>query len=212
MKNEKKYFLNQRRNVIRYNKILVCIFALFMLYALVFSVSMLDCNGVDFYDLANMKYYKEMLVCENMSPGVLTFFLNNHIVICAILGIAAAVVLVLQKLALLKINELDINELDEEKVNKKNHILYTLLLGYTGIHKFKTYNRPIGYIYLVNFIVFVIAWIVKTFAIDTYNEYLAFHCAFKFSFIFLIGIIILNIIEAVFSFLSLKDDEDRIFG
>ncbi|MBR4671689.1 MAG: hypothetical protein IKO78_00630 [Bacilli bacterium] len=212
MKNEKKYFLGLRRKVINYNKILMCIFGLFILYALVYSVSMLDCTGVDYYNLESINYTKDMLVCENMSTGLLAFFINNHILICVILGIAAVVVLVLQKLALLKINQLDVNELEEEKVNKNQHILYTLLLGYTGAHKFRTYNKPIGYIYLVNFIAFAVSWLVKTFAVDTYNEYLAFHCAYKFSLVFIIGILVLNVIEAVFSFISLKDDDDKIFG
>ena len=212
MKNEKKYFLGLRRQVINYNKILLCIFAVFILYALVYSISLLDCSGVDFYNLESIKYTKDMLVCENMSTGLLAFILNNHILICVILGLAAAVVLILQKLALVKINQLDVNELEEEKVDKKKHILYTLLLGYTGVHKFKTFNKPIGYIYLVNFIVFAVSWLVKTFAIDTYNTYLAFYCSYKLSLIFIIGIIILNVIEAIFSLISLKDDEDKIFG
>lgn len=212
MRNEKKFFLTQRRNVINYNKILIGIFSLFILYALVYSISMLDCGGVDFYNLESIRYTSDMLVCENMSTDLLAFFINNHTLICIILGLAALVVLILQKLALLKINELDLNELEEEKVDKNSHILYTLLLGYTGVHKFKTYNRPIGYIYLVNFVVFIVSWLVKTFAIDTYNEYLAFHCAYKFSLVFLIGIIILCIVEAIFSYLSLKDDENKIFG
>ena len=212
MRNEKKYFLGLRKSVIRYNKILMCIFALFILYALVYSVSMLDCRGVDFYNLGSMTYTKSMLTCDNMSSGLLAFFLNNNILICVILGIAALVVLILQKIALVKINTLDINELEEEKVYKKRHILYTLLLGYTGIHKFKTYNRPVGIVYLVNFIVFVISWLVKTFAIDTYNSYLAFHCAYKLSVIFLIGILILNVVDAIFSLISMKDDEEKIFG
>ncbi len=212
MRNEKKYFLGLRRKVINYNKILLGIFALFILYALIYSVSMLDCKGVDFYNLESINYTKDMLVCDNMSNGLLAFFMNNHVLICIILGIAAAVVLVLQKLALLKINQLDVNELEDEKVEKNKLLLYTIFLGYTGAHKFKTFNKPVGYIYLVNFIVFIVSWLVKTFAVDTYNEYLAFHCAFIFSLAFIIGIIILCIIEAVFSFLSLKDDENKIFG
>lgn len=212
MKNEKKYFLGLRKNVIRYNKIMMCIFAVFILYALVYSVSMLDCKGVDFYNLGSMEYTKSMLTCDNMSSGLLAFFINNHILICCILGIAALVVLVLQKIALVKINTLDINELEEEKVVKKQHILYTLLLGYTGIHKFKTYNKPVGIVYLINFIVFIISWLIKTFAIDTYNSYLAFHCAYKFSSIFILGIIILNVVDAIFSIISMKDDEEKIFG
>lgn len=212
MRNEKKYFLGLRRKVITYNKLLLCIFAVYILYALVYSVSMLDCTGVDFYNLQSIIYTKSMLVCENMSSGLLVFFLNNHMLICIILGIAALVVLILQKLALLKINKLDVNVLEEEKVYKKQHILYILLLGYTGAHKFKTYNKPVGYIYLVNFIVFIVSGLVKIFAIDTYNSYLAFHCAFQLSLFFIIGILVLNVIEAIFSLISSKDDEDKIFG
>ena len=120
--------------------------------------------------------------------------------------------MVLQKIALLRINQLNVDLLDEEKVEKNNHIIITLLLGYTGLHKFRTENRPIGFIYLINFLFFGVTWIIKTFFTDTFNNYTMIRVAYEFSVLFIIGIIILNVIEAIFSFLSLKDDEDRIFA
>ena len=211
MKKEKKYFLSLRRNVIRYNKSLICVFALYMLYALVYSVSILDCKGIDYYN-STAKVTKEMFTCTNMSTGLLAFFRNNNLIICTIFLVVALVLLILQKISLYKINKLDVNELQDEKVNKTSQILLTLLLGYTGIHKFRTQNRPVGNIYLVNFVIFIVAWLCKTLFLSTYNSYLMFYCAYEFGLLFLIGIIILNIVEAIFSLISLKDDEDKIFA
>ena len=112
----------------------------------------------------------------------------------------------------IKINRIETYDLQEEKVRKEKHIILTLLLGYTGIHKFRTENRIIGYIYLVNFLVFVISCLVKYCFVSTYNNYLMFYCAYEFSVLFLIGIIILNIVEAIFSLISSKDDEGKIFA
>ena len=137
---------------------------------------------------------------------------DNYMIISVVLLIAAAVVLVLQKIELLKINKLNTDLLDEEKVNKNNHILITLLLGYTGIHKFRTENRVIGYIYLVNFVCFGITWLIKTFSEKTFNDYTIIRVTYEFSVLFIVGIIILSIIEAIFSFLTEKDDEERIFA
>jgi hypothetical protein len=182
-----------------------------MVYALVYSVSILDCKGIDYYNTTG-KVTKDMFTCTNMSTGLLAFFRNNNLIICLILLAVAIVLLVLQKIQLYRINKLDVDELQEEKVHKIKHIILTLLLGYTGIHKFRTQNRAVGNIYLVNSVVFAITWITKNFFEATYLNYLIFYCAYEFSLLFIIGIIILNVVEAIFSLISLKDDEDRIFA
>ena len=182
-----------------------------MLYCLVHSVSILDCKGIDFYTSTG-EVTKDMLTCTNMSTGLLAFFINHNILICVLFLIAALIVLVLQKICLYKINQLEVNELEDEKVEKSSHIVITILLGYTGLHKFRTENRIIGNIYLINFAVFAVSWIIKNWFVETYNEYLMFYCAYKFSLIFIIGIIILNIVEAIFSLASLKDDDEKIFA
>ena len=211
MKKERKEFSSLRRKVIKYNKALVLVFALFMVYALIHSVSMLDCSGIDYYNFSG-EVTSDMLTCTNLSTGVLAFFTNCKMLICVLFLVAALVFLILQKVALYKINQLDVEEYEEEKVYKTTHILLTLLLGYTGIHKYRTQNRKVGHIYLVNFVVFLVSWIIKTFMVTTYESYLIFYCAYEFSVLFLIGIIILNIVEAIFSLLSLKDDEEKIFA
>ncbi len=207
MKKEKKEFVLLREKIKNYNKILIGILSLFILYALVHSVFILDCSS-SFVELGESSKYS----CTNFPNEIYEFFSNNYMIISIILLIAAGVVLVLQKLALLKINQLNVDLLDEEKVNKNNHILITLLLGYTGLHKFRTENRVIGYIFLVNFVFFGITWIIKTFSIDTFNDYTSIRCAYEFSLLFIIGIIILCVIDAIFSFLSIKDEEERIFA
>lgn len=211
MRKEKKYFASLRKDVIKYNKALICILVLYIAFSLIYSVSMLDCNGINYYSNTG-SVSSEMLTCTNMSNGLLAFFINNKIIISVILLLAALVFLVLQKVALYKINKLDIDELEEEKVNKNSHILLTLLLGCTGIHKYKTQNRVIGHIYLVNFVIFAISFVVKTFVEETFLSYLMFYCMFEFGRLFLIGIIILNIVESIFSLISLKDDDDKIFA
>lgn len=208
MKKEKKEFVLLREKIKRYNKIIIGILAIFIVYALIHSILILDCNdGFVELGVASSSYS-----CTNFSNDFYKILRDNYMIISVVLLIAAAVVLVLQKIALLRINQLDVDLLDEEKVNKNNHILVTLLLGYTGLHKFRTENRPIGYIYLVNFIFFGITWLIKTFSETTFNDYTAVRCAYEFSLLFIIGIIILNIIEAIFSFLSNKDEEERIFA
>ena len=211
MKKERKEFYTIRRRVIRYNKILIFIFAMFMLYALLYSVSLLDCKGLDFYHISG-QVSESSLTCTNMSTGFLAYVINHNNTICWCFGLLALIVLVLQKVALYRINRLETTELDEEKVYKLRHILITLFLGYTGLHKYRTRNNIIGNIYFVNFIVFCISWLVKVLFPTTFNNYLIFYCAYKFSLIFLIGIIILNIVEAIFSFFSYRDDDDRIFA
>lgn len=207
MKKEKREFILLRESIKRYNKILIGILAIFIAYALIHSVLILDCND-EFRELGSVTTYS----CTNFSNDFYKFLVDNYMIISVIILIAAAVVLVLQKIALLKINKLDVDLLDEEKVNKNNHILVTLLLGYTGLHKFRTENRPIGYIYLINFVFFVVTWLIKTLLPDTFDSYTMIRCAYEFSILFIIGIIILNVIEAIFSFLSEKDDEERIFA
>ena len=211
MKKEKKQFVALRRRVIRYNKAIVCVLALFMIYALIHSVSILDCSGINYYSTTG-EVTKEMLKCTNMNSGLLAFFRNHNLTICCIFLLIALILLVLQKIQLLRINRLETSELQEEKVTKVTHIIITLLLGYTGLHKFRTENRVIGNIYLVNFIIFVISWVIKNWFTATYNNYLMFYCAYEFSVLFITGIIILNIVEAIFSLASLKDDEDKIFA
>lgn len=211
MRKEKKQFVTLRKTVIRYNKALIFVFALYMLYALIHSVSILDCSGINFYSISG-KVTKEMLKCTNMSTGLLAFMTNNRILISIIFLVVAAVILILQKITLFKINKLEVSDLKEEKVYKLGHIIITILFGYTGAHKYRTQNKVIGNIYLVNFIFFVISWIVKTFFKTTYTTYPIFLCAYEFSLIFIIGIIILNIIEAIFSLISLKDDDEKIFA
>lgn len=207
MKKEKKEFVLLREKVKWYNAIFIGILGLFMLYALVHAVFILDCSN-SFVELGASSSYS----CTNFSNDFYKLLKDNYMIISVILLIAAGVTLILQKLTLLKINRLNVALLDEEKVNKNNHILITLLLGYTGLHKFRTENRIIGYMYLVNFILFGIAWIIKTFSSSTYNDYTVIRCIYEFSLLFIIGIIILNIIEAIFSFISNKDEEERIFA
>ena len=207
MKKEKKEFILLREKIKKYNKIILGVLAVFIAYALIHSILILDCND-GFKELGVKTSYS----CTNFSNDFYKFFVDNYMIISIIILIVAAVFMVLQKIALLKINQLDTDLLDEEKVNKNNHILITLLLGYTGLHKFRTENRPIGYIYLVNFIFFGITWLIKTFLTDTFNNYTMIRCAHEFSILFIIGIIILNVIEAIFSFLTIKDDEERIFA
>ena len=207
MKKDKKDFILLREKVKKYNRILIGIFALFIVYALIHSICILDCNDA-FVELGATGSYS----CTNMPNDLYKFLYDNYLIIAIVLFIAAAVTLVLQKLALLQINKLNTGLLDEEKVNKNNHILITLLLGYTGLHKFRTENRPIGYIYLVNFVCFGITWLIKTFSAQTYNDYTIFRVTYEFSVLFIIGIIALNVIEAIFSFISEKDDEERIFA
>ncbi len=207
MKKDKKDFILLREKIKRYNKIIIGILAVFIAYALIHSVLILDCND-GFRELGVKTSYS----CTNFSNDFYKFFVDNYMIISIIILIAAAVFMILQKIALLKINQLNVDLLDEEKVEKNNHILVTLLLGYTGLHKFRTENRPIGFIYLINFIFFGVTWIIKTFFAETFDKYTMIRCAYEFSLLFIIGIIILNVIEAIFSFLSLKDDEDRIFA
>ena len=207
MKKEKKDFILLREKIKRYNRIIIGILAVFIAYALIHSVLILDCND-SFRELGVKTTYS----CTNFSNDFYKFFVDNYMIISIILLIVAAIFLVLQKIALLKINQLNVDLLDEEKVEKNNHILITLLLGYTGLHKFRTENRPIGFIYLINFLFFAVTWFIKTFLPDTFDKYTMIRCAYEFSVLFIIGIIILNVIEAIFSFLSLKDDEDRIFA
>lgn len=207
MKKEKKEFVLLREKIKKYNKILIGILAIFIAYALIHSILVLDCND-GFKELGMTSSYS----CTNFSNDVYKFFRNNYMIISVVFLIAAGVTLVLQKIALLKINKLDVDLLDEEKVNKNNHVLITLILGFTGLHKFRTENKTIGYIYLVNFIFFGVTWLIKNFSTSTFNDYTAIRCAYEFSLLFIIGIIILNIIESIFSFISSKDDEERIFA
>ena len=207
MKKDKKEFILLREKIKRYNKIIIGLLIAFIIYALIHSIFILDCNN-GFISLCEKTSYN----CTNFSNDFYKFLSNNYMVIAIILLIATAVVLILQKIALLKVNKLDVDLLDEEKVKKNNHILITILLGYTGLHKFKTENRPIGYIYLVNFVFFGVTWLIKQFSIETFNDYTAIRCAYEFSVLFMIGIIALNIIEAIFSLISNKDEEERIFA
>ena len=207
MKKDKKEFILLREKVKKYNKIIIGLLIAFILYALVHSILILDCNN-GFTSLCEKTAYN----CTNFSNDFYKFLINNYMIISVVLLIAAAVALVLQKIALLKINKLDVDLLDEEKVNKNNHILLTILLGYTGLHKFRTENRPIGYIYLTNFVFFGVTWLIKHFSVETFNDYTIIRCAYEFSVLFIIGIIALNIIEAIFSFISKKDKEERIFA
>ena len=211
MKNGKEKFLSLRKKVLICNKALIYTFALFMVYALVHSVSILDCNGVDYYNFTG-KVTKDMITCDNLSSGLLTIFRNNNLLICLIFLIAAIIFLVIQKIMLLKINKMKVRGLDDEKVNKSKHAIVTLLLGYTGIHKLKTRNIIIGDMYLVNFIIFILTLIIKTFFNVTYSSYLVLYCTFEFSFLFLIGITILNVIDAFFTLLSTTDKEEKIFA
>lgn len=207
MKKDKKEFVLLREKIKRYNKILIGILVVFMVYALIHSIGILDCDN-GFKALGSGTYG----ACTNYSNDFYKFLDNNYMIISIVLLIAAGVVLVLQKLELLKINKLNTDLLDEEKVNKNNHILITLLLGYTGLHKFRTENRPIGYIYLNNFVLLGITWLIKTFSESTFNDYTIIRCTYEFAVLFVIGIITLNIIEAIFSLITEKDDENRIFA
>ena len=180
---------------------------MYFAYAIIHSIGILDCNQ-SFSELGESIEGS----CVNYSNDLFKFLNNNYLIISFVLLLAAAVVLVLQKIELLNINRLSVDLLDEEKVNKNNHILITLLLGYTGLHKFRTENKVIGYIYLTNFVFLGVTWLIKTFSNTTFNDYTIIRCIYEFSLLFAIGIIVLNIIEAIFSFLSDKDDEERIFA
>lgn len=207
MKKEKKDFLILRSKVIKYNKIFIGILVLFIIYALIHSVAILDCN-----DTFTAIGEGSVGSCTNVPNDLFKFMNDNYMIISVILLLAAIVVLVLQKIQLYKINQIDINLLEEEKVNKTSQIIITLLLGYTGAHKFRTENKAVGSIYLTNFIVFAVTWIIKTFSNKTYYDYSIIRIAYEFSVLFIIGIIILNVIEAIFSLLSEKDDDDMIFA
>lgn len=212
MKKEKKEFKTLRKRVLFCNKGLIAVLALFMVYALIHSISILDCSGIDFYNSTG-KVTSDMLTCTNMSTGLLSFFINYEVIIAIVLLVVALVFLVIQKICLVKINELDgITDYEDEKVNKNFQVVSTLLLGYTGLHKFRTENRKIGWIYLVNFVLFVITFIIKVFFVSTYESYLIFYCTYEFSSLFLIGITVLNIVDAIFSLISAKDDQGMIFA
>lgn len=207
MKKDKKEFLSLRNKIKKYNKILIGLLCIFIVYALIHSITIIDCNE-NFSKLGNSGVF----TCSNVSNDLYTFLNDNYMIISVILLIVAAVVLILQKINLYKINQLDIELLSDEKVYKERHVILTLLLGFTGIHKFRTQNKPIGYIYLVNFIVFGISWIIKNFSGKTYSNYVIFRVAYEFGFLFILGIIVLNIIDAIASLISLKDDDGRIFA
>jgi hypothetical protein len=210
MKKGNKKFRIQRRKVIKYNKAQICTFLIFMLYALVYSLLMLDCRGISFSTPG--KINANMIKCNNLFPGLLAFFKNNNITICCVLGSIGLIFLIFQKMALNRINALESKELNEEKVKKYNHILLILLLGYTGIHKFKTENRVIGRIYLTNFILLIITLLIKCFFTSTYNEVIIFQCTYEFSLLMFIGIIVFNLTESIFVLLSKKDEDGRIFA
>lgn len=216
MKNEKKYYLNLKKDVLKYNKALVAVFCIFMVYALIYSICMLDCNCAEgFQNLAcDGNCTAEMFTCTNMPTGLLAFFANYNFIIISIFALIAIIILVLQKLTLLKINKLDVADkyYQEEKVEKLSHVVLTLLFGYTGIHKFRTNNKPIAYIYLINFVLFVVTFVLKTFFTETFNKYLMFFCTWKFAVAFILIIITLNVIEAIFSLISLKDEDEKIFA
>ncbi len=211
MKKEKKEFSSLRRTVIRYNKALKWTFMLYIIYAILYSVSVLDCSGINFYTYTG-KVTKGMLKCTNMSTGLLAFMRNNNLIICIFLLVIAIIFLTLQKFTLLSINRLEMDELEEEKVGKISQIIITLLLGYTGLHKYRTSNSTIGSIYSINFILFAIALVIKNFFEATYNNNLIFYCIYEFGLLFLIGITILNVIEVLFQLISLKDDKNRIYS
>ncbi len=211
MDNKKNKFMSLRRSVLNYNRALVYTFTLFIFYALVHSLLILDCSGINFYSYTG-QVTKEMITCDNFTPGFLVFFRNNNTLICILFLITAMVFLILQKIQLLKINKLKVKSVDGEKVQKNKHILITLLFGYTGVHKFLTRNYTQANMFAVNFAIFFVTWVVKHFFTATYNSYLMIHCAYMFSLIFIIGIIILCIIDALFSFFSEKDNEGNIFG
>ena len=207
MKKDKKEFILLREKIKKYNKIIVGLLIAFIVYALIHSILILDCNN-GFKSLCEKTTYN----CTNFSNDFFKFLTNNYMIISVVLLIATAVVLIVQKITLLKINKIDVDLLDEEKVKKNSHVLLTILLGFTGLHKFRTENRPIGYIYLTNFVFFGVTWLIKQFSVETFNDYTIIRCAYEFSVLFMIGIIALNIIEAIFSLVSKKDDEERIFA
>jgi len=207
MKKGKKEFIILRNKIKNYNKILIGILFIFIIYALVHSITIMDCND-NFINLGK----DEIFNCTNVSNDLYTFLNDNYIIISIILLILSIIVLTLQKIELYKINQLDVDLLEDEKVYKGKHILITLLLGYTGIHKFKTKNKPIGYIYLINFVLLGISCIIKNFSLKTFDNYVIFRVTYQFGLLFIIGIIILNIIEVIASLLSLKDDDGKIFA
>ncbi len=211
MRRERNKFIIQRTKVRRYNKAIIYTFTVYILYSIFHSLLMLDCRGIDYYNETG-KISVEKISCSHLFPGLLAFFRNNNITICCVIGVIGLLFLILQKITLFKINKLNIRDLNEEKVKKYPFIVLTLLFGYTGIHKFKTGNNKIGYIYLANFIVYIIAQFIKIVFVSTYNKELIFYCTFKFSLIMLIGIIIYNIVEEIFALISFKDVNDRIFA
>ncbi len=211
MDNKKNKFMSLRRSVLNYNRVLIYTFAFYILYSLVYSLLILDCSGINFYSYSG-QVTKEMITCDNFTPGLLVFFRNNNTLICTLFLITAIVFLILQKIQLLKINKLKVKSLDGEKVQKNKHTIITLLFGYTGVHKFLTRNYTIANIFAVNFAIFFVTFFVKYIFTTTYNSYLMIYCAYTFSLIFIIGIIILSIIDAIFSFFCETDSEGDIFG
>ena len=105
MKKDNKKFRIQRRKVIKYNQALICTFSVFMLYALVYSLLMLDCRGISFSTPG--KVDANMIKCNNLFPGLLAFFRNNNITICCVLGLIGLIFLILQKIVLNRINALE---------------------------------------------------------------------------------------------------------
>ena len=211
MKNDVRRFEKLKRSISYYNRGFISILCLYIVYAVLYSVSMIDCTGIDYYNETG-KVTKEMFTCTNVPSDLIVFFRNNNTLILVILFVIGLIILLFQKIALLKINYIETGILKHEKVSKIKIILLTLLLGYTGAHKYKTENTIVGNIYLINFVIFIISLIIKVFFVSTYNEYLMFYCSYHFSLCFIIGITIYNIIETFFSLITSKDDDGRIFA
>lgn len=211
MKSDVRRFEKLKRNISYYNRGFISVLCLYIVYAVLYSVSMLDCTGIDYYKETGT-VTKDMFTCTNVPSDLIVFFRNNNTIILITLFVIALVLLLLQKIALLKINYIETDILRYEKVGKVKIILLTLLLGYTGVHKYVTENNVVGNIYLINFVIFVMSLIIKVFFVSTYNKYLMFYCSLHFSLWFILVITVFSIIEAFFALITSKDDNGRIFA
>ena len=211
MKKDDRRFIKLKRSISYYNRGFISILCLYIAYAVIYSVSMIDCTGIDYYkDTSTVT--KDMFSCANIPSDLIVFFRNNNTIILITLFVIAFILLLLQKIALLKINYIETDILKYEKVSKVKIIFLTLLLGYTGAHKYRTENPIVGNIYLINFVIFIISLIIKIFFISTYNKYLMFYCSYHFSLWLLMSIVIYTIIEAIFELITPRDDDGRIFA
>lgn len=216
MKKDKKYYLALKENVLSYNKAIITTFICYLIYIVIYILCIFECSiSPSFFEkTCDTNCIRESLVCNSLPKGLATAILENSLIICGTILIILMIFLILQKVDLLKINKLNVEDssVDSYKVNKTKHIVITILLGWLGIHKYNTNNKNIGTIYLINSIMFIIAIIIRLFFKNTYNSHVLIPIISKFSLIFLVMIIIMNVTEAIFTLLSEEDEENKIFA